>query len=105
MTTKFSNKKEYLQFRKEWKAEYKRLSQEIRDAKFSRWYCSLRRKDKLTPERHERWKSLGSMCPSYWEIQTLKALATNMIEQLKEAKAEAQRQYLASKTQNEMIAI
>lgn len=104
-TSKFTNKEEYLQYRKDWKAEYKQLSQQIRDAKFCRWYASIRRQDRMTPERDERWAKIsGKTDYSYWAIKTLKVQATNMLDVLKESKQEAHQQYLAGKQQKLVIA-
>ena len=76
MTTfKFNSKETYLAYRSEWKANYKSLSQTIRDNKHT------------------------------WTHYRLKKQATAMLEELKEAKMEAQRQYLAAKAQKEQLAI
>ena len=97
MTT-FNSKETYLAYRSNWKAEYKQLSQTIRDCKFCRWFESLKNPDRITPELTEKYKSkLNSATQSYY-IHSLKAQATAMLAELKEAKVEAQRQYLASKT-------
>lgn len=80
--TKFNSKETYLAYRSEWKANYKTLSQEIRE---------LRNEIKVT----QRAKGYaGSM---QYTLLKLRAKATAMIEERKASKAEAQRQYLAIK--------
>lgn len=78
----FTNKETYLAYRFNWKTTYKSLSQDIR---------SIRNEIKET----QRAKGYaGSM---QYQLIKLRANATAMIEELKLAKAEAQRQYLAAK--------
>ena len=72
---KFTNKEEYLAYRTQWKADYNKLSQEIRNYKRT------------------------------WKHQELKAKATAMLQQLKFAKIEAQRQYLAAKALREQAVV
>lgn len=94
---KFTTKEEYLQYRKDWKEEYKQLSQHIRDFKFARWYQSLGEKrqnldgDRRLEEIKKKYRT------DYFGVWGLKVKATSMLEELKFAKKEAQRQYLASK--------
>lgn len=83
MTT-FNSKETYLACRSNWTAQYNALSQQIRE---------LNNDIKVT-QREKGYA--GSM--QYQKLK-LRAQATAMIEELKEAKAEAQRQYLASKTE------
>lgn len=94
MQFKFTNKEEYLAYRSNWKAQYKSLSQDIRNAKFCQWYCSLGEK-RTTPQLTARYEEIKGY--THWSIPTLKFQARNMLEELKLAKVEAQRQYLASK--------
>lgn len=77
--SQFKNKEEYLQYRKDWKAEYKQLSKDIRVQKY---YI----RGQHTPSSSD-----------YYELHRLRTTATCMLEELKQAKEEAQRQYLASK--------
>lgn len=88
MTAKFTNKEEYLQYRKEWKAEYKQLSNEIRENK----------KDMKDVMRHNEYAGGIQSCLIRQRYE-----ATTMLEQLKDAKAEAQRQYLSDKTKKEEL--
>lgn len=79
-TTKFTNKKEYLAYRSNWKAEYKQLSKNIRMIKAE-----------MRESGHQiTWSEFS-------QLKKLKTNATEMLETLKQAKAEAQTQYLASK--------
>ena len=70
---KFTSKETYLAYRSEWKVKYKAISNEIRIYKHS------------------------------WKHNALKAKATAALEELKEAKQEAQRQYLAAKAAKETL--
>jgi hypothetical protein len=115
---KFTTKEEYLAYRKQWKVDYKELSAAIRNEKlvwkdYNRnpivgyyherggWVRSrpwtereAERVEKYN-EDIQKWKvAFGiSHLPKY----RLSGLATQMLEELKEAKLESQRQYLASK--------
>ena len=75
---KFTNKETYLAYRSEWKAEYKKLSQKIREFKDD------------VRGRNITWEEA-------LKLYKLKRKATDMLEELKEAKVESQRQCLASK--------
>lgn len=77
----FKTKEEYLQYRKEWKTEYKQLSEDIRECK----------KDIRDMQRNKEYA--GGLQSS---LVGLRAEATGMLEELKLAKQEAQRQYLAN---------
>ena len=126
-TVKFTNKEEYLQYRKEWKADYKQLSQTIREKKWlHREFNRMWNKAMIAhghPNTHwdntksgRFWEYLDVMQkenPQYVElkkkytndrkrVELYSKQATQMIEELKEAKQEAQRQYLASR--KEMVA-
>jgi len=87
--TTFNSKETYLAYRSEWKAEYKQLSHEIRETK----------KDIRELMRNREYA--GGLQSS---LIRQRAEATAMIEELKLAKIEAQRQYLAAKAQKEMVA-
>jgi len=94
----FNTKEEYLAYRSEWKAQYKELSQQIRDYKFCRWFTSVRNPDRITPELEARFKKLVAKHGNkFYYVAPLQKKATAMLEELKEAKQEAQRQYLAAK--------
>lgn len=76
----FTNKETYLAYRSNWKAEYKTLSQEIRALKAQ-----------MRESGHQiTWTEFSALAK-------LKAKATAMIEERKESKVEAQRQYWISK--------
>lgn len=83
MTT-FNSKETYLAYRSTWKAKYKSLSQTIRELK------------QETRERQRKNENAGYQ--QYYLI-TQKKTARAMLTELEEAKAEAQRQYLAAKAQ------
>lgn len=93
-TVKFTNKQEYLAYRSNWKSEYAKLSQDIRNAKFCQWYCSLGEK-RTTPELTARYEEIKGY--THWSIPSLKHQARTMLEERKASKVEAQRQYLAAK--------
>jgi len=77
----FNSKDSYLAWRGQWKAEYRGLSQSIRQVKIA-----IREK-----MRAREWAG-----GEQWKLSQLRAEATARLELLKEAKAEAQRQYLAA---------
>ena len=79
---KFTNKETYLAYRSEWKANYKNLSQEIRALKV---------------EINETQRAKGYAGSMQYQLLKLRKQATAMIEERKESKVEAQRQYLATK--------
>ena len=94
----FTNKETYLAYRSAWKANYKQLSQQIRDFKFAHWYQQPLRADRRIPALDARYEQI---CKQYktncFYTYGLKQKATSMLVELKLAKQEAQRQYLVSK--------
>ena len=85
MTTyTFNSKETYLAYRSNWRANYKALSQQIRE---------LSNGIKVT-QREKGYA--GAM--QYQKLK-LRAQATAAIEEMKGARAEAQRQYLAAHTE------
>lgn len=92
MTTyMFNNKETYLAYRSNWKANYKSLSQQIRE---------LNRDIKETQQEKGY---AGNM--QYLKLK-LRAQATAALEELKAAKQEAQRQYQAAKEKrDEVVAV
>jgi hypothetical protein len=119
MKTTFTNKTEYLAYRANWKAKYNELSQKIRAlkqmAKEESRACNEARKMKFDPSKNwwseyflatqnilnknENYQKLKTTYPNVNScyINKYKEEATAMLEELKEAKVEANRQYLASK--------
>jgi len=106
MTTfTFTNKETYLAYRSNWKAEYKQLSQQIRDYKFMNWFMSLRLPERITPQNQARFDKLKAQYGSrFYYIEPLKAKARQMLEERKASKVEAQRQYLAAHSQELVMA-
>lgn len=89
MKLTFTNKETYLAYRSEWKANYKELSQLIRETKHD------------IREAMRAKEYAGSM---QYSLLKMRAQATAMLEELKLAKQEAQRQYLAAKEmEREMV--
>jgi hypothetical protein len=82
MDINFTNKETYLAYRAEWKAQYKQLSAEIRKAKLD---LKTAQREGTASWRHFRACSDG------------KARAREMLDQLRDAKIEAQRQWLEQK--------
>ena len=78
----FNSKETYLAYRADWKLRYKKLSAEIRQHKLE------------IKEAQRNGTHTGSM---EWRRQALARQATQMLQELDQAKLEAQRQYLASK--------
>lgn len=113
---KFTNKEEYLAYRSDWKVEYKALSQTIRERKWlhSR-YSTIANKANVevgmgyaTINRYFNYIDVMSnedveykevRAKQDWRISKdrLSLTATIMLDELKSAKVEANRQYLKSK--------
>lgn len=118
----FTNKETYLAYRSEWKAKYAEISETIRNKKWmqkeysracnkahkttnGKWpdyYNQIRELVKQNPRLvhlEEKYKNDGR-----W-LEKLRKQATEMLEELKAARLEAQRQYLAAKEkQGEAVA-
>jgi hypothetical protein len=102
----FTTKEEYLTWRTQWKADYKKLSAEIRDLKFARWFSdSTRGGVKMSEAQTARFNQLATQYSnSRWGflpnhlLAEFRAKATGMLQERKAAKQQAQAQYLASKT-------
>jgi hypothetical protein len=102
----FTNKDEYLVWRKIWRGQYAALSTLIRNCKIGRSELNRHRNDleKITPEKQLKIQSAAAelaISPDYsWfqmELRRLRRQATEMLELRKESKFEAQRQYLAAR--------
>ena len=103
----FNSKETYLAYRSAWKAEYKQLSAEIRALRFAdRFHQRSRFAGLPLSATEQRCLADGTaLCQAEQFDSSLAALhrhrrsvrATEMLAELKESKAEAQRQYLASK--------
>ena len=78
----FTGRDEYLAARREWKTQYRALSQAQRDAKTS-LKAAFRRDDSA---QANHWLS---------QVASYKTQARTLLDALAEAKAEAQRQYVA----------
>jgi hypothetical protein len=104
---RFNSKETYLAYRSAWKAEYKKLSTEIRTLRLGDRFHQRSRHPllALSPAEHRYVAGAGALCESpefdsavaAFHRHRRSARATEMLVDLKEAKAEAQRQYLASK--------
>jgi len=106
----FTNKEEYLAYRSNWKAQYKELSQQIRDLKFCRGFPQAKRFENYAGKNVERYREIEkrlfnnpNTCVE-WKLSEKRDKAFCMLEELKEAKVEAQRQYLAAQSQQIVIA-
>lgn len=113
-TFTFNSRESYLAYRSEWKAKYAEISETIREKKwmqkeYSR-ACSKARieTEGKWPEYYNRIRAILAANPRYVHLEQkykndgrwiaqLKKQATEMLEELKAAKQEAQRQYLASR--------
>lgn len=121
MTYPFTNKEEYLAYRQMWKNEYKELTRTIRDAKrckllfqqatskanrdshvpgqyrnYSKFHNLTKENLEQDVEYQELKKKYNTNNYQYWMYPAripLKEAATRMLEELKGAKIEAQRQY------------
>lgn len=87
--TKFNSKETYLAYRSSWKAQYNQLSQQIRELRL----------DIRDAQRNHEYA--GAM--QYQKLK-LRAQAAAMLEELAAAKVEAQRQYLAAKEREMVLA-
>jgi hypothetical protein len=93
----FNSKETYLQYRTDWKRRYASLSQTIRDLKYCRKYSSFGTDRYLeTKKTHETTWGFFPQSLAWRHRQQ----ASAMLEELKEAKAEAQRQYVESKAKS-----
>lgn len=94
-----NSRESYLNWVREWKAEYKSLSSEIRTLKSKRKEYKWAYRDPGAPNTTKRKIRLDKN-PNYspnvgWSLLTLKAHANRLLEQRKEAKIVAAQQYLA----------
>ncbi len=92
-------------YRSKWKAEYKQLSQDIRDLKFCRAFPQAKRFEDYAGKNVERYREIekrlfnnANTCVE-WKLIQARAKAKAMIEERIESKGEAQRQYWLSKGQ------
>lgn len=98
----FNSKETYLAYRSAWKAEYKNLSLEIRTLRSAdrfyqrKTFAHLALTDGEERCLAEALKLCGPGSLSFNRLNRSKR-ATEMLAELKEAKREAQRQYLARK--------
>jgi hypothetical protein len=98
----FNSKETYLAYRSAWKAEYKKLSAEIRTLRLADRFYQWKTFAQLAlteAEEHclaEGLRLYGPGSLSFNRLSRSKR-ATEMLAELKEAKLEAQRQYLASR--------
>jgi hypothetical protein len=103
----FNSKETYLAYRSAWKAEYKNLSAEIRTLRLADRFHQRSRFARLPLSEAEQrcLAAAATLCQSQSFDSSLAALnrrrrsarATELLAELKEAKLEAQRQYLARK--------
>ncbi len=91
----FKTREEYLKWRQEWKADYKDISQKIRELKNARkefiWeyrpkeLTMVKRRKKVGPNPNHSWSAA-------WKAQEAKYEARAMLEHLKKAKIKAGQQ-------------
>ena len=103
MKTQFNSKETYLAYRSNWKATYKQLSHDIRLLRYAH-NAIQRPSGKELPGDAQRIESAKKLlkhngpvynCTFLYAKQRLSAQATAMLEELKQAKVEAQLQYQA----------
>lgn len=121
MNNKFTTKQEYLHYRSNWKSEYKKISQTIRDLRYiekeyataynkawvststnytDNWHSKFYNRTLEILKENKKYQELTlKYKPMVGSTTVYKASATDMLNELKEAKVEAQRQYLESKQQ------
>lgn len=96
-TFKFTDRASYMECRQNWRSAYAKLSQDIRDLKWSRKYAH----QIGNPERYEEIKKRLSTKWGFFpqcQALVLRKAATAMIEEYKAAKADCQRLYLIAKS-------
>ncbi len=98
----FNSKETYLAYRSAWKASYKLLGTQIRTLRLGDRFHQRKEFARLALTEAEAGILVAArtICaPSAFDCQrrTRAALATDMLAELKAAKQEAQRQYLARK--------
>jgi hypothetical protein len=106
-TPPFNSKETYLAYRSAWKAEYKTLSAEIRTLRLADRFHQRSQFARLAFSAADQrcLAAATTLCESATFDSSLAALhrrrrstrATELLAELKEAKLEAQRQYLARK--------
>ncbi len=84
-TFTFTNRETYLAQRAEWKAQYRKVSEDIRAAKY------------LLKAAHRQSKNGVVKVSFYYNLWDNKEKARAMLDLLKAAKEEAAKQYLATK--------
>jgi len=101
-TFTFTTRETYISWRIEWKAKYKSVSQNIRDTKLL--FKAEQRKivwDKKTYGKIEYCVPIMSDLALYWQllanIAKYRKEARELLEELIEAKQEAERQYVLAK--------
>lgn len=103
--TTFTTKAEYLQWRTEWRARYKQISQEIRELSLAvRAIQSGPGRDKWAPQREKIMTTIKRVCAdqtgmtALWSVlcvlAKLRVEAHSMLELRKESKLRAQEEYL-----------
>ena len=102
----FNSKETYLAYRSAWKAQYQQLSAELRTLRLADRFHQRSRHPHLalSPAEQRYVEDAAALCESAQFDSALAAFhrhprstrATDMLVELKEAKAEAQRQYLAN---------
>lgn len=131
MNNQFTNKEEYLTYRSDWKVEYKALSQTIRDVKLmwrytsqacnkaiqmvggSITYDNVNKYFRYAEEMVKEDVRIKNLYEKYnndkkWIRKTrneYKKEATLMLEELKLAKIEANRQYLERKQSLQVVSV
>jgi len=102
----FNSKETYLAYRSAWKAEYKNLSAEIRTLRLAEGYRQRKEFAHLPLKPNEEACLAAASAISgdgslLHRREVRSKRATHMLSELKEAKLEAQRQYLARKTEGD----
>jgi hypothetical protein len=104
----FNSKETYLAYRSAWKAQYKQLSAEIRTLRLGNRFHQRSRHPHLaqSPTQQRYIADAAALCESAQFDAALAAFrrhrrssrATEMLEELKQAKVEAQRPYQARRS-------
>lgn len=97
----FNSKEEYIAWRTEWRANYAKLTQQIRDVKFCRWFAdSVRGGVAMSEAQLAHYTQIANQHKTQYgfhpnaALKNLRARATAMLEDRKASKVAAQECYI-----------
>lgn len=95
----FTNRDEYLVFRRMWKEDYKKLSADIREKKiaFKEAQRLFSKQPYTSANRNQYWAAFNAVSDLRNDLQKMAKKATSMIAERHAAKEKSHEQYLAEK--------